>query len=74
MGSGMSSLDQGKFLKDIISYNYNDLKKNSVKIQCLRGYATSKKTVPWNGHSSEIFPSQKPDGISKCGNNVICIS
>ena len=33
-----------------------------------------KKTGPWNGHSSVIFPSLKPDGISKDGTNIICTS
>ena len=33
-----------------------------------------KKTGPWNGHSSLIFPSQKPEGLSKNGNNTICLS
>ena len=33
-----------------------------------------KKTVPWNGHSLVIFTSQKPEGISKDGNNSICTS
>ena len=31
----------------------------------------SKKTVPWNGHSWVILPSQKPEGISKDANNII---
>ena len=34
----------------------------------------SKKTGPWNGHSSVIFPSWKPEGISKNGNNTICLA
>ena len=34
----------------------------------------AKKTVPWNGHSLVIFTSQKPEGISKDGNNIICTS
>ena len=34
----------------------------------------AKKTGPWNGHSSVIFPSLKPDGISKDGTNNICTS
>ena len=33
-----------------------------------------KKTGPWNGHSSVIFPSWKPEGISKNGNNTICLA
>ena len=37
-------------------------------------YSYSKKTGPWNGHSSVIFPSLKPDGISKDGTNIICTS
>ena len=37
-------------------------------------YDYPKKTGPWNGHSSVIFPSLKPDGISKDGNNIICKS
>ena len=40
-----------------------------------RGYYYSlgktKKTVPWNGHSWVILPSQKPEGISKDANNII---
>ena len=34
----------------------------------------AKKTGPWNGHSSVIFPSLKPEGISKDGTNIICTS
>ena len=33
-------------------------------------YGYSKKTEPWNGHSSVIFPSLKPEGISKDGTNI----
>ena len=36
--------------------------------------ANPKKTGPWNGHSSVIFPSLKPEGISKNGNNTICLA
>ena len=48
------------------------LKKNTYnrfKLWC-----KAKKTGPWNGHFCRIFPSQKPEGISKCGNNIICTS
>ena len=31
----------------------------------------TKKTGPWKGNSRGVFPSQKPEGISKCGNNII---
>ena len=34
----------------------------------------AKKTGHWNGHSWEIFSSQKLEGMSKFGNNIICIS
>ena len=34
----------------------------------------SKKTEPLKRNSWGIFPSQKPQGISKCGNNIICSS
>ena len=33
--------------------------------------AKTKKTGPWNGHSSVIFQSWKPDGLSKNGSNTI---
>ena len=32
----------------------------------------TKKTGPWNGHSSGIFLTLKPEEISKCGNDTIC--
>ena len=43
----------------------------STILQCL---AKAKKTGPWNGHSSVIFPGLKPDGMSKDGTNIICTS
>ena len=33
-----------------------------------------KKTGPWKGHSSVIFPSWKPEGISKNDSNTICLT
>ena len=51
---------------------YNKLKY--IKTDSLRESARAKKTGPWNGHSSVIFPSLKPDGISKDGTNIICTS
>ena len=33
-----------------------------------------KKTGPWNGHSLVIFPSWKPEGISKYDYNTICLT
>ena len=33
-----------------------------------------KKTRPWKGNSWGVFPSQKPEGISKFGNNIFCTS
>ena len=34
----------------------------------------AKKTGPWKGNSWGVFLSQKPEGISKCGNNIFCTS
>ena len=34
----------------------------------------TKKTGPSKGNSWGVFPSQKPEGISKCGNNIFCTS
>ena len=34
----------------------------------------AKKTGPWNGHSSMIFPGWEPEEISKNGNNTICLA
>ena len=34
----------------------------------------TKKTGAWNGHSSVIFGSWKPEEISKNGNNTICLN
>ena len=46
----------------------------NANLTCTSSYLQSKKTGPWNGHSSVIFPSLKPDGISKDGTNIICTS
>ena len=38
------------------------------------GTIYTKKTGPWNGHSLVIFPSWKPQGISKYDYNTICLT
>ena len=53
------------------TYTIPDVKCDEFKYEDL---SKSKKTVPWNGHSLVIFTSQKPEGISKDGNNIICTS
>ena len=52
-------------------YVSRDSKEWDLK-RCWLSY--TKKTGPWNGHSLMIFPSWKPEGISKNGNNTICLT
>ena len=59
------------YLEKIILFGFMVMCNISIK-DFLLGW--SKKTGPWNGHSSMIFPSLKSDGISKDGTNIICTS
>ena len=51
----------------MVSWNENQKVARKLIFSCI----FPKKTVPWNGHSWVILPSQEPEGISKDANNII---
>ena len=67
-----------KSLKKACNRSHTYAKKAKImRLSCWNDnpkYVKAKKTGPRNGHSSVIFPSWKPEGISKNGNNTICLA